>query len=113
MLTQVQPEFEEFYYFDDLSNFGANLEELKKDYSHIDVDDGQSWIVMKWKHNDGERFEFYHISDFLRFGGPWTGARPEGVSEEWHGYKPDGYSGIVLIALSDDNDGYKVAYFAS
>lgn len=105
-------EFTEFYYPADLVEFGADHKQLLSDYDFLEFDEfeDQKWAVLTWnKGKENERNEFYHLSDFIRFGGPWGIDHPKGL-EEWHGYKQDGYCGIVVIKLSKDGQGYKIAY---
>ena len=104
-------EWKEFFYLSDLADYGANIEQLKNDYDHLDDLDAQNWVVLFRKHPDGSPIhEFYHVSDFLGWSTPWTGPRPD-IFEQYHGYKSDTFFSMVLIALSDDCSRYKASLY--
>jgi len=101
-------EWTEFFYIDDLAELGIDIKELRRDYDHLDSDyiDGQSWIVLPV----GERKKVYHISDFLAWGTPWTGPKPEKF-KDYTGYKPDTFFSMILITISDCGEAYKVSMY--
>ena len=90
-------EYTEFLYFSDIPT--DQQKEIREDYNHLDESEffGHSWIFVPMGKDTG----YYHMSDFLRWGTPWTGERPAEYSG-FTGYYDSSYGHALLILLSDD-----------
>jgi hypothetical protein len=108
-------EYTELFYFEDIP--ADQQEEVRENYDHLGEDDflARPWLFVPM----GKYAGYYHMSDFLVWGTPWTGLRPAEYSG-FSGYHNsplgfDSYNGTteplaLLIKISPDNDRYFLAW---
>ena len=82
-------------------------DDVMSDYfDHLDTDDAYDGFIQY-------RDRWYHTSDFMSLHNKIHCPNPPEFMNGWDGYLSDSYFSGVLIKLSDDGEGYKIATYIS